>query len=111
MKKVIALSVFLMLSLSFKAQNNKQSPPPSDVSQGFTYDFDKVNQLIIDRLMNPNADNEDAKIIIEHTSFPKLKGAKMIDDVYKQKIAIWIESNPDLIISTFKHRKNIVQAF
>lgn len=111
MKKLIALSVFLILSLTFKAQNGKKMPPPSDVTHGFTYDFDKANQLIIDRLMNPNAGNEDAKVIVEHNSFPKSKKAKMIDDEYKRTIANWIQSNPDLIISTFKHRKNIVQAF
>jgi len=93
------------------SQTDKKIVALSDEPHGFTYDFDKVYNLIYNSLTNPSVSNEDVKAIIDNESFPKLlKGAK-INDEFTRKIKIWIESNQALVISTFKHRKDIVQEF
>ncbi len=111
-KKSVFFIAFLMfgMHLSFLSQNNK-AQKPSDVSSGFTYDFSKAQNLIIERLVNPNATNAEAEIIVTENNFPKLDKQKNIDAEYKEKLKVWMENNPNLIISAFKNRKEIVQAF
>ena len=111
MKKLIAISVFFSISFFSQAQNNNKIKAPSDIEHGFTFDFDKTNDLILDRLSNPNASNEDVLTIIENKTFPKPVNPKMLNEIQKKEIAEWIESHPDLIISTFKHRKNMVHEY
>jgi uncharacterized protein YjaZ len=113
MKRSIFLTSALVFALqfSFFAQTNKKVTPPSDASTGFTYDFDKTNDLIIERLSNPNKSNEDVKVIVEEKSFPKLNKGENIDTDFKKKVAVWIEKNPNLIISSFKYRSEIVHPY
>ena len=103
--------LMLALQLSFFAQTNKKVTPPSDASSGYTYDFDKTNELIIERLVNPNKSNADVMVLIEEKSFPKLKQGDTVDADFKKKVAVWVEKNPNLIISNFKNRKEIVHAY
>ena len=113
MKKSFLLITTFILCLQFSlfSQTDKKIVALSDEPHGYTYDFDKVYNLIYNRLTNPSVSNEDVKAIIDDNSFPKLlKGAK-INDEFTRKIKIWIESNQALVISTFKHRKDIVQEF
>lgn len=113
MKRPIFFSFVMVCALqfSFFAQSDKKSPPPSDATIGFTYDFDKTNELIVERLSDPNTSNQDVQILIEEKSFPKLGKGETLDLNYRKKIAVWVEKNPNLIISTLKNRKNIVQAY
>lgn len=113
MKRSIFLTSVLILTLqfSFFAQTKKKVTPPSDAPSGYVYDFDKTNALIIERLSNPNSSNEDAKIIVEEKTFPKLNKGQTIDADYKMRLASWIEKNPNLIISTFKNRNEIVHPY
>ena len=111
MKKLIAITVFFSISFFSQAQNNIKIKAPSDIEHGFTYDFDKTNDLILDRLTNPNDSNADASKIIDNITFPKPPNIKAISEFQKKEIAEWIENHPDLIISTFKHRKNIVHEY
>lgn len=113
MKKSILLTAALICSLqfSFFAQTNKKVSPPSDASTGFTYNFDKTNELILERLSNPNESNVDLKPITEAQGFPVLLVGQQINADYKKKLAAWVEKNPVLIISTLKNRKDIVQAY
>jgi hypothetical protein len=113
MKRSIFLTLLLIctLQISFFAQTNKKANLPSDATTGYTYDFDKANDLIIDRLSNPNNSNEDAKVIVEEKTFPKLNKGEKINDDYKKRVAIWIEKNPAIIISTLKNRKDIVHTY
>jgi len=111
-RSIFFTSLFLIaLQFSFFAQTNKKATPPSDASSGYTYDFDKTNELIIERLSNPNKSNEDVMVLIQEKSFPKLKQGDKIDADFKKKVAEWVEKNPNLIISNFKNRKEIVHAY
>lgn len=114
MKRILFLTALFILALQFPsfAQTNKKAvTPPSDASSGYTYDFDKTNELIIERIANPSSANEDVKTIVEEKSFPKLNKGETITADYKKKIAAWVEKNPNLIISVLKNRKDIVRPF
>jgi hypothetical protein len=111
MKKLIAISIFFSISFFSQAQNNNKIKAPSDLEHGFTYDFDKANELVIDRLINPCSSNEDVAIIIENKTFPKPVNPKILNESQKKEIAEWIESHPDFIISALKHRENIVHEY
>lgn len=114
MKQILFLTTLFIFALQFSSSaqtNKKASTPPSDAPSGYTYDFDKTNELIIERLSNPSSVNEDVKIIVEEKSFPKLNKGASIDTDYKKKVAAWVEKNPDLIISVLKNRKDIVHPF
>jgi len=113
MKRSIFLTAVLICTLqfSFFAQTNKKAPLPTDVPTGYTYDFDKTNELIIERLSSPNNSNEDVKVVVEEKSFPKLNKGEKINTDYKKKLAAWIEKNPALIISALKNRKDIVHPY
>lgn len=113
MKKSILLTSVLIcfLQFSFFAQSNKKSSPPSDATTGFTYDFDKTNELIIERLSNPTKSNQDVQTVIEEKTFPALNKGEKIDANYKTKLAAWIEKNPSVIISKLKNRKEIVHTY
>ena len=113
MKKAILLASVLICTMqsSIFAQTNTKVIRPSDVSSGYTYDFDKANELIIDRLLNPTKSNEDVKTITEEKSFPKLNVGQTINADYKKKLGAWIEANPNIIISALKNRKEIVHQY
>ena len=114
MKRILFLTALFICALQFSsfAQTNKKAvTPPSDAASGYTYDFDKTNDLIIARLSNPSSANEDVKAIVEETSFPKLNKGAIIDAAYKKQVAAWVEKNPNLIISVLKNRKDIVHPF
>ncbi|MDO9001102.1 MAG: hypothetical protein Q7W45_15160 [Bacteroidota bacterium] len=113
MKKAILLSSIMIIATQFSsmAQTNKKKSAPSDAATGYTYNFDKANELIFERLLNPNSSNMDVKSIVEEKSFPKLSNGEKIDSEYKKKVALWIEKNPNLIISNFKNRKDVVQSY
>ncbi|MDO9000710.1 MAG: hypothetical protein Q7W45_13160 [Bacteroidota bacterium] len=113
MKKSIFLTSILICALqfSFFAQTKQKASAPSDATTGYTYDFDKANELIIERLSNPTESNKDVQTITEEKSFPKLTVGQKIDADYRKKLAEWVEKNPSLIISTLKNRKEIVYTY
>ena len=113
MKKSVFITAALVCSLQISvfAQTNNEIMPPSEAPHGFTYDFDKVNAIIIDRLVKPSSANEIASVLVEETNFPKLVKGSEIDQEYKKNIVKWIESHQALIISTFKNRNDIVQSY
>jgi hypothetical protein len=102
-----------LFSLSLNAQNTKEAKPvvASDVNAGYTYDFDKANKLIIERITNPNTTNTDVQVFLDQPDFPKLPKGKTIDATYKEHLSKWMEKNPDLIINTLKSRKDIVTQY
>ena len=110
--KLIILLLLWGAQSSVWAQENKTvSPPPSDATTGFTYNFDKAKNLIIERLTKPEVSNEDAQALISENTFPKIGKNEKIDSVFIDKLNSWIEKNPDLIIKAFKNRKDVVQQF
>lgn len=111
----IAGLAFIMLAFSqeIKAQNAVKSNQTiaSDAPTGFTYDFNKTQNLIIERITAPSKSNADVKIFLEQKDFPAPPANKVIDASYKDQLRIWMEKNPDLIINTLKPRKDIVTQF
>lgn len=109
--KSIALffGVFLFLS-DLNAQSTSTSVP-SDATVGYTYDFDLAKKIIIDHQLAPSNDNELAKPIIESKDFPKLNGKNELNNDYYEKLRVWMEKNPNLIIESLRSRKEIVHPF
>lgn len=112
--KIAGLTLMLItFSLATKAQNSSKSNQTiaSDAPSGYTYDFDKVMNLITSRIEAPKKENADAQVFLNSTDFPALPKSKLIDATYKEQIKIWMEKNPTLIINTLKSRKDIVTQF
>lgn len=103
------LGAFLYLG-EIKAQTNSV-PAPSDAPSGYTYDFDLAKKLIIDYQLKPSKQNEDAKAIVESVGFPKLAGKSSLTNDYYEKLRVWMEKNPNLIIESLKSKKEIVHTF
>ncbi|MCE3228158.1 MAG: hypothetical protein K0S32_2709 [Bacteroidetes bacterium] len=113
-KSNLFLLAFLFLcNISIFAQQNKttKQTPPTDAPSGFTYDYDLTQNLIVDRLTNPNESNKDVQVFISEKNFPAFKQGDKVDGAYREKLKIWMEKNPGLIINTLKHRTNIVKPF
>ncbi|MBA3680844.1 MAG: hypothetical protein H0W73_06715 [Bacteroidetes bacterium] len=114
MKRILFLTVLFICALQFSsvAQTDKKAvTPPSDASTGYTYDFDKTNDLIIERLSHPTSANDDVQALVEEPGFPKLNKGEKITLDYKKKVASWVESHPALVIAVLKNRKDIVHPF
>ncbi len=107
----LTFTFMAMFSFNSIAQSNSNSLPKSDESHGFTFDFDKVNASIIDRIKNPTEANDYVKVITEDNSFPNLLKGEKFDDAFSLKIKYWIETHQSIVIAVFKQRKDIVQEF
>ena len=113
--KIIALVVgMFLINITINAQVNSEKKTtvlPSDVSSGFTYDFDKTISLITERITNPAKSNADVQVFLDQPDFPVLAKGKTIDAAYKDELRKWMEKNPTLIINTLKPRKDIVTQY
>lgn len=107
---IISFFVFQLSSIAQEKTVQKQTPP-SDIPGGYTYDFDKTQNLIVDRLTNPTEFNKDVEVFISDSKFPTYKKGTVIDAAFRQQISEWMEKNPDMIINTLKHRTDIVRSF
>jgi hypothetical protein len=116
MKHCLKISgLFLALLFSTEIVNAqtdaKKINPPSDAPSGYTYDFNKVMNLITERIATPTKSNADAQAFLDANDFPAAPANKVIDANYKDQLRIWMEKNPNLIINTLKHRKDIVTQY
>lgn len=107
--KFFYVFLFLLFSLGLSAQSSLK--PPSDEPHGYTYDFNAAKQLIIERQLYPSNENKDAQKVIDSKDFPKLKNKSGLTEEYQKNLRLWMEKNPDIIIETFKSRKNVVQSY
>ncbi len=113
--KIVAFVVgAFLINTTLNAQTNsekKATVHPSDVSSGFTYDFDKTISLITERITTPTTSNADVQVFLNQADFPVLGKGKTIDASYKDELRKWMEKNSTLIINTLKPRKNIVTQY
>ena len=112
LKFAILFSAILGCSTSF-AQTGKaqtKTPMPSDAAAGYTYDFNLTKELILSRINTPTDANKDAQPLLDAPDFPAYKG-KIINELFTNNLREWMEKNPALIITTLKHRKDIVTPF
>ena len=107
----LIFTVIVMFQFNSLAQENTKTMPSSDEPHGFTFDFDKVNASIIDRLKNPTELNAYIKVITEDKSFPKLLPNEILSESFYLSLKKWIETHQSNVIAVFKHRKDIVQEF
>lgn len=107
----IVLSVFFAGKLSAQSSNTVPVVKPSDVPHGYTYDFDKAQRLILERLVQPSTANADVKPIVTSADFPKHTANTEVTKEYLEQLRIWMEKNPAIIIETLKPRKDIVQPY
>jgi hypothetical protein len=107
----LTFTFIAMFSFNSIGQSNSTSVPSSDEPHGFTFDFDKVNASIIERIKNPTESNEYIKVITEDKSFPRLLRGEKFDETFILKIKEWIETHQSIVIAVFKQRKDIVQEF
>lgn len=113
MKKLtlIILTFFgVVINNDLKAQTAKAALP-SDVSTGYTYDFNSAQRIIIERQVKPSVQNQDAQAIIDVKDFPKLTNKDQVNDAYLETLKLWMEKNPSVIIESLKSRKEIVQQY
>lgn len=117
MKTKLKITGFVLMLFTFSSVVKAQDAPKSDqsissdVPGGFTYDFNKTMNLIIERINAPSKNNADVKIFLDQKDFPTTPANKTIDASYKDQLRIWMEKNPNLIINTLKHRKDIVTQY
>jgi hypothetical protein len=117
MKKSLVFAAFLTLSFFAPVEMNAQSgknvgtKAPSDAPSGYTYDFDKTRTLLVDYQINPGKQNADVAELVKSKDFPKLQKNQSADAAYYDKVRIWMEANPNKIITTLKHREDIVRPF
>lgn len=107
----LIFTIIVMFQFNSLAQENTKTMPSSDEPHGFTFDFDKVNASIIERIKNPTEANDYVKVITEDNSFPNLLKGEKFDDAFSLKIKYWIETHQSIVIAVFKQRKDIVQEF
>lgn len=112
--KIIGLALMMFaFSQVGKAQDASKVTQTisSDISGGFTYDFNKTMDLIIERITAPSKNNADIKVFLDQKDFPAPPANKTIDAAYKDQMKTWMEKNPNLIINTLKSRKDIVTQY
>lgn len=95
------------------AQSKENTKPValSDISSGYTYDFEKAFALIKDRIAEPNVSNEIVKPILQATDFPVKANNDQSKISFEDQIRQWMEKNPTLIINTLKTRQDIVTQY
>ena len=115
-RKISIIAVFFIVAITkMISQNDKKASfvsSPSDVNTGYTYDFDKAQKLILDRIQQPNVYNADAQAVIESPGFPKFKSeGSTVNPTDKELLNLWMEKNPEIIIKAFKNRNDIVKQY
>ncbi len=117
MKNNLKIAGLLLMLITFssviKAQDGSKSNQTiaSDAPSGYTYDFDKTMNLIIERITAPTKSNSDVNVFLDQKDFPTPPSNKTIDSSYKNQLRAWMEKNPNLIINTLKSRKDIVTQY
>lgn len=97
-----------------QATGNKTSTStvlPSDKPNGYTYDFAKAQNIIIDRQVQPSEFNKVAQAIIDSPDFPKLNTGSSPDKTYYDTLRKWMEKNPTILIESLKSRTDIVTPY
>jgi len=110
-KGILLICIFLGFSLSQEIKAQSRKTPPSDAASGYTYDFNKAKELIIEEQLKFGNSSIELQSILQHKDFPVLKSKEELNDSYHQNLRKWMESNPDVIISAFKKRNDIVQPY
>src|SRR4051812_37961849 len=100
MKNKFSIPLLIVMAFAFapglSAQSNSknvQSAPLSDTPSGYTYDFNKTRDLIIERITDPKTSNAEAQTFLNASDFPAAPKGKTIDAAYKDKIKQWMEKN------------------
>ncbi len=104
--------VFVILFGGLSAQSTT-SNKPSDASSGYTYDFDKITELVHKEIKAQSSQPKDIEVqqLINSPGFPKVDNKSAITIAEKTAISNWIQENGNLVIKLFINRKDIVTPF
>ena len=105
------LALFFSTEMMNAQTNTKQAAIPTDAPHGYTYDFNKVMNLLTERIATPSKSNAIAQTLLDAKDFPAIPANKVSDANSKMQLKTWIEKNPDLIINTLKTRTDIVSQY
>lgn len=117
MKTKLRIAGLVLMMFAFTSAVNaqttseKKSTPPTDIPSGYTYDFAKTMNLIIDRIVSPKKSNADVQLLLDTPDFPTVPKNKNVDEAYKGLLRTWMEKNPAVIINTLKSRTDIVTQY
>jgi len=101
--KTLLFLFLLSFNFCFSQSNIQSTSPSSEDSQGYTYDYDMVFNLLIDQKLNlNNEENICFKELVKSIDFPDFDSKNNLD---KQKLKTWIESHPNQIIIALKKAK------
>jgi hypothetical protein len=105
--------VFLILFGGLSAQTTTNNKPASDATTGYTYNFDKVTELVFKELKGGDKHAKDAEVqqLINTPGFPKIEHNAALNGNDKTAIGNWIQENGSLVIKLFINRKDIVTSF
>lgn len=108
----LLLAFFFSTEIMNAQTNTKEAVAiPSDAPHGYTYDFDKVMNLLTERISAPSKTNSIAQTLLDAKDFPVAPANRVVDADHKKQLKAWIEKNPDLIINTLKTRTDIVTPY
>ncbi len=95
-----------------QSKTNAATEKPSDAAFGYTYDFDKVFQLLHTE-MKASAKNKTSieYQLMQSKDFPKSE-TTLNNEVYaKAALRQWIETHSNAIIEAYKSNQDIVKPF
>lgn len=85
---------------------------PSDAAFGYTYDFDKVFQLLYSEMKASSKNKTSPEYqLIQANDFPKSESTLNNDLFAKAALRQWIETHSDAIIQAYKSNQDIVKPF
>lgn len=116
MKKLLFLMFIGLSSMALKAQQPVTEPkankPPSDVSLGYTYDYDKVFDLLYKEAAGiTKSDKSIEQYLMNTPDFPKVSEHLNNEAFLKASIKQWIETHPNAILEAYKQNQEIVKPF
>jgi hypothetical protein len=116
MKKLLFFTVLTLISITVKAQQpvsgSKPIKAPSDAITGYTYDYDKVFDLLHKAVTGSVISRGNTEQQLMNTpDFPKVDAHLNNEPFLKASLKQWIETHPDLIIEAYKSNADIVKPF
>lgn len=105
--------VFLIVFRGLSAQTTLNNKPASDATTGYTYNFDKITELVFKELKVGTKQIKDAEVqqLINSPGFPNVENKVSLTSAEKTAIGNWIQENGNLVIKLFINRKDIVTPF
>ncbi len=95
-----------------QSKTNTAPEKPSDAAFGYTYDFDKVFQLLLTEIKASTKNKTSIEFqLMQSKDFPKSE-TSLNNEVYtKAALRQWIETHANTVIEAYKANQDIVKPF